>query len=750
MADQTPLPSPTPTPTPAPDNSAPLPSLAQLAQTTARPPSPQPSPTPAPLRGDDLMVKAQATQSLDDGETRLVKLFTQSKDLVDSRMQQDPAYANEVMKRLQDHEGPDLVHAMIDEGDKIKIDFLKRQDPSRFNSAEAAKSAFFNTATFGQLSRIVGLAGIAADKLSGMTGGAVTAPGIQGRSYSDIVQEEGEKFRLLQKAFPKSDIAGQAAGFLIPGSPVKELFEKAAGLGSAAAGKLLSRMVQSPGLLAKAAQSAAAGAAGAGAVGAVEGTLGKDLDGISFDRGGETSLASAVGGGALGATLPVAGALLSAGGKTGAPIVRNAARGARDLVAGGIEQLTGTDVDALRAYNARPAAIRQAAGGQAEIGKNLVDFLQSHKQSPLPEVQLAKDILPQLPAVSAQKVVDFLETVPGDARPDIKSAREVLQRDWAPWVRNKLGPDLENVRPEKLREVVDDLQDVVRNQYGKDSPILPALLKEAGSIARESIVGGAGDNILAVARPGLTTRQVGQLKDALVSGKSASELSNFIKPGVTQDALDTAKNSAIYTQLMEKAAEKRDVLKFIGKQLGSTQEMQSRNAEGFIRRIFGSNKEVVRARLMDLDSKFGDELHGARARFLLRRSAWAEGKTEPVFESADGKSADGHGHRRRARRTGRRRCRRRPELAASRFRPRRCKRQGDRVHPPHGRESRGAAANFSRPESARGAPARAGNRKDARQRRPDIGGRRDPSHRRHAIFRRSRARVRSRRQAAAK
>lgn len=528
---------------------APPPSLSQLAvQTRAK--ASKPAAAPPPVRGDDLMVRAQAEHSLNDDETQLIKRFKLSKELIDAKMQQDPAYGEAVMGRLQNHEGEKLVQAMMDEGDEIKIEFLKAEDPKRFTSAEAANASFFNTVTFGQLSRIMGGAGAL----------------IEGRPYEEVVEEQAEKLRLLSKAFPKSNMAGTAVGFLLPGSPVKALFEKAAGFGAKGAGALLSRISQNPNLLQKVVQSAAGGAAGAGSVGMVQGTLGSDLQGLSFDRGAETALAAAEGGALLGAALPVASAGLSAGARAAAPAVKAVARKVSDTVARGVEQLSGTSVEALRAYNKNPQALREAAGSEAEVGRELVSFLQNAKKSQLPESKLARELLPTMPHVDGSKLIAFMRTKPANLRPDQVPAWEELSGKWAEWVEKQItlkGGSVKKVPGLVMREIVDDLQSV---GFDRNNPALNVLLRQAQSVGNDAIktmAAGAG------------------------------------KVGET------------YLGLMGKAAEKQGILKFLRGQMGIPKRgvpdpaVVEGKAQSFVTRLFGKSNEVRLARMRDLDAKFG-------------------------------------------------------------------------------------------------------------------------------------------------
>jgi hypothetical protein len=550
---------------------------AQMDAQATPAPVPSPTPTPAPLasppaRGDDLMAKVQGRDSVPDEDTRMAKLFQQSQQLVQARMQEDPAYAQKIGGELQGLSGKSpegYFQRVIDEGDTIKLDYLKKQNPDWFNSGEAARVGFFNEATFGQMSKIIGGAGVL----------------LQGRDYNEVVAEKAEQFRLLQKAFPGSFKTGEAASFLMPGSPAKYLFEKAAGVGTHLVGKVLGKVAENPKFFERLVRSAATSSAGAGAgsaaVGGVEGTLGTDLQTISFDRGVEQSLLrgaqGAVVGGALGAGFTAAAEGLS----RATPAIRAGAGKVRDAVASGVEQLSGTPAEALRAFNRAPEVIKRAAGTEAQIGADLVDFLQTQRLSQLPEVAQANKLLEEMPAVDGRPVIGFLRSVKAGLDPG-KEAHVKLLGEWADRIEAAFPTQTVQTRfaqdgvgtkaitetttastaipATRMREIVDEMQDAVRNQYGKESPFLASQLKQAARIARQSIVDMAGKQ--------------GEI-------------------------------GADYVQLMQKAADKRGTLKFITKQLGTHPEVQQIRSEGFIRRVFGGNKDLVQQRMAELDSQFG-------------------------------------------------------------------------------------------------------------------------------------------------
>ena len=537
-----------------------MPSLLELKnQIEASNPKPAPNPMPVapPERGDDVMAKAQALSGFNGEEKEFINLFKSSKEILDAKIVESPGHAERILGKLQKLHGADLAHAIVDEADQIKIEFMKQKSPELFNEGGAATVGFLNEASFGQLTRIMGKAGEL----------------INGQPAEDIIKAKAEEFRLLQKAFPKSDIAGRAASYMIPGSPAKALFAKAATFGSKAAGGIISKIVQNPGLLSKAMQSASAVGMGSAATAGVTNTgeLALGDDEITFDRVVDAALSTGkagVMGALLGGATPIAAAGAGAIARGVAPTVNAAAKGVSNSVAGAVEQLTGTSAKALRASNVRGPELRRAAGTQSDIGKDLVDFLQS-KRAALPEQKLAQDLLPQLPNVDARPVLNYLRGVKKGIDPALDSKVGILQ-EWASRIEQSLparsaGGQFKSraveVPATKMREIVDQMQDSVAEQYGRESPFLAMHLKNAARLARMSIVDTAQ--------------------------KSGGEVGKS------------------YVDLMSKTAEKVGTLKFIRGQLGSTQEMQERNAQSFISNLFGKNKDVVRSRMADLDRQFG-------------------------------------------------------------------------------------------------------------------------------------------------
>ncbi len=245
-----------------------------------------PNSTPAPpARGDDLMDHAEKLADFTDDDKAKAQLIRGSLDLLIQKGKEDPNFGAQLAKSLSGVQGEAYAQKAVDEADKIKTDYLKKTDPDHFNSDSAAVTSFLNSATFGQLSRIYGAVGST----------------VMGQPYEDVVKQQAEKARLMAKEFPKANIAGTLASYLIPGSPVKALFESAASVAAKGAGSVIARVVANPSLMTKAlGMSAAAGAAGAGSVGAVQGFAGQDTQApFNLDRGLQQGATDAVVGGVM-------------------------------------------------------------------------------------------------------------------------------------------------------------------------------------------------------------------------------------------------------------------------------------------------------------------------------------------------------------------------------------------------------------------------------------------------------------------
>lgn len=570
-------------------------SLVDLGQSLPAKPAPKAvAPKPAPVRGDDLMGRAQTMSDFGDEEKQYINRFADSKQILDLKMQGDPAFAETTIKKLQNLTGEKLSNAVIDAADDIKIAHLKEKYPGRFNGGDALVTGLLDEASFGQLSRIYGKAGEL----------------LQGRPYEEVVKEKAEEIRLLQKAHPNMDLAGRAASYFMPGSPAKILFSGLAKVGLKVSGALLTRVANNPKLLQKAVQavgnggfqmgakildSAMVGGATAAGTGAVKGTLGQDLEGISLDRGAEQSLSTGIGGFLIGGAIPVAAAGIQKGADIARPAVSRVAKAGQTGLANLIETTTGVPKDALRAYNRDPRALRQAFNREAQIGRKLVDKLDELDAYKLPERVQADELLHQMPEMNAQGLIDNMRSIPSNVRPDLKSAYSKVAEEWAPWVEKKLG-DPSKASPAKLRSVIDDLQKAAKDSYGKDAPDMLQLIKEKGALGRQMLLDHAG-----------AQGEVGQ----------------------------------VYTGLMEKVAEKRSIVSDVHRMLGRDDYAQAKNAEKFVGNLFGKNRAFEEARLSDLDRVYGTNFLEMARTARQARAVGAGGSAGALSQYATGKTVLG-------------------------------------------------------------------------------------------------------------
>jgi|GEM_PF-6813922 len=528
-----------------------------------------PQTVPAPKRGDDLMASALAHPKVDSLDSYGLKLFHESQDMVQAKADEDPEFAKRIDTQFSQFKGGDPKYAekMIDEADAIKIEALKQQNPDWFGYTGAARTGFLNSITFGQLSKIKGKAGEL----------------IEGTPYEEFVSRESEKVRLLHKAFPGTTLAAEAATFLIPGSPVKALFSKGAAMGLKVAGNIapsLARFAANPTLLQKTIRAAAEGFGGAMAVSAPKNFAGTDFQEFSLDRGVGKSLSEGAMVGAVSALLPV--------GASGVGAIARGTKAAAQKVSSGMgsltEAITGTSSKAVRAYRANPELIENAAGSESQVGEDLLDFLWNQKKSRLPEHDAADKLLDSLPEVDVSRVTTYLRSVKPTKNPSSDAVTAKLHA-WAdrieatlPKAEEIIEGTLSNsggllgetgvkkvlkskISARNMRLLIDDLQDEAADSFGKESGKYIGAIKIAARRARIDLLEAASKN-----------------------------------------GGDPGKN---YIDLMNKVADKTRVLKYIGKQLGRSEEIQAQNAERFVGGIFNKNKTYQQKRLAELDGKFG-------------------------------------------------------------------------------------------------------------------------------------------------
>ncbi len=547
---------------------------------------PLPEPVEVEDRGDDLIDEAQKASDFTEGERDQAHLIRSSLDLVIQKGKEDPQYGERVAGELSSLTGEEYAQKAVDAADNLKIDYLKKTFPDRFNSASAAMTSFLNEASFGQLTRLIGGANSAANAVGGSLG-----MDVNGVPYEEMVKQKAEEFRLLGKAFPGYDFAGKAAAFLVPGSPVKTLFEKTAKIGAKGAGALLGQFAKNPSLLQKMFQSGVSGAAGAAAVGAVDTAIGHNNQEVfSLDRvkdsAGNAGKA-VLGAGFIGALIPPAGQALSAGVKGAAPYVRAVAKRAGRTVERAVEELSGVPANSLRAHNRNPKAMREAAGSENEIGQSLVNWLMDRRKSKLPELDAADALLDKLPDVPVGKLLNYLRSFKKGADAKLDSQVELLHQ-WAARIESRL-PTVEvatkeaassgglisgaervpitrinpkaRISARQMRELVDDLQDAAQDQFGQESNFYLTAIKKASHEARMAII-----------------------ETAKREGGAAGKL---------------------YDRSMTKAAGRVELLKWVSRQLGRDETTMRQNAQAFIDRIFSKNKEFRAARLAEMDAKFG-------------------------------------------------------------------------------------------------------------------------------------------------
>jgi hypothetical protein len=373
--------------------------------------------------------------------------------------------------------------------------------------------------------------------------------GEEAPDWQKSVTEAARRVRLLEKAYPGTSVAGEVASYMIPGAPAKVLFTKAAGLTGKAVLSALAKGGVKSALAKRVAVGAASLGAGAGAVQAVESGLGRDFD-FDIDNVGEAAKDAAVAGGSaaiFGASFPLLGAVAS---RSKATIDKT------------IEQLSNVKLDTIRASGRFGPQIRAQAGEETSIGKELADIVLQGRNSKLEEVIQAKGLLDSFPKVDASKMVSLLKEVKKASNPRLDSQVRLLN-EWGVRAEKELG-DVTKADPQKLRSFLDDVGAEVSARFGDvDAQFIHKQLARAY---------GAGNASIRTTASG--QGEVGQR----------------------------------YLDLMNLASQKRSVLRFIGKSLGSTEETAYNRANGFIERVVGKNQSIGMAKLKQLDGLYGTNL----------------------------------------------------------------------------------------------------------------------------------------------
>lgn len=508
-----------------------------------------------PLGGDALITEANALTLPKPEEKMYVNNFQNSYRLIKQKAQQDPDFAKNTITKLNEissRKNPEeLETAVRDAADNIKIEFLKQQKPELFNSPSAAIAGFVNSSSFGQLSKIWGYA----DEQ------------INGVPFEQSVVQHAEELRLLSKAYPKSDIAGNVASFLIPLSPVAQLFGKALSLSSKAtkiAGPMMERMSRNPEFAKKVFQSTLGGAMGAAAVEGVKGTLGEGLEEFSPDRGVKDALSASIPGGFLGALVPVAGKGIrnTLESKTVREAVIGATNTIDDVSGRLVKSLTGTDAGAIRAFNKNPVAVKGALNKEAEIGERLVNLVNSDA-SRFIEVKAAKKLLPDIGEVDVSTVIGTLTN----------TAKKLAGAD----------PELRRVVSGPFQEWVKNINAIAKN--GRISAVEAYRIKEQ---LQEN-----------------AKRAFGQTFNKFTDTMYL-KASRDMRIAIEKAALETGDDIGLkYVQNMRLAQKKVSLMKFIGKKLGSNAVIQMERSEGFTKNMFGANKKYLQGRMAELDNRFG-------------------------------------------------------------------------------------------------------------------------------------------------
>lgn len=572
-----------------------------------------------PLSNQETLSNALREGDLTKEDIVYLNLLTESRDLVKQKMSEDRTYGALMVNRLGKLSPEKKAELMINEADKLKIEFLKATDPD-FTAQNAALVAAGEGITFGNLDRFVG----GVDSI------------VDGRPAYELISERAEFYRLLGKEFKKADMAGSIGSFFVPASPARGLVN--------ASLKVTDKVLDTAKILQKASKSQkfmrialGQGSAGLGlelARRATEGAtniagelVNVDLDRVPADESAidvTADLLQAFGYSAvLGSALGVGGekalkAGVNVGGKVLRPVGKFAQKAAEEFDRFGkfaLSTTTGIRKAEALAQAVYERAIKKAgvafkktksksAGGDVEltmkgqagqefnIGDDLVDFLTS-KKSKLPEVRAAHKLLDdhaeKIPDIDLRVVFDYLDKVSKIVRPDQSGQAKALE-GWKKWMLRKarvpvaakpkasglVDPKGKKITPalpvqkttikaKDAIDVIEDIQDMVRSKYGKeDNPFLAKHLIRAGRILRLQ-VRGATDRV----------------KELNVNGKNQ------------------------YKLLMDEAADRRRVLSFLEKQLGRDVATREKRAESFVANIFGKRKTLVQARLKKLDQKYG-------------------------------------------------------------------------------------------------------------------------------------------------
>ncbi len=244
-----------------------------------------------------------------------------------------------------------------------------------------------------------------------------------------------------------------------------------------------------------------------------------------------------------------------------APKVQEATVGGKikKAVEGIIEEQTAMPIDVLKMANTKEgmAFLKANKGKTAEIGQKLVENVYNPIDA-LPEREIIKKILPEIGGVDVSGVKkSLIGHIVENPAPDMVPVNEKIAKtiNWIADVERTNGGSIPADQLINLRKQVDDM---IGDSFGKESGRYVSALKDARH----------------------------EMKTAII------------------DAADMSGNSD-YKKAMESFANKLEILSKIKDRLGSSANVGEGRAEGFIRNLFGKNKEYAREMIKDYDAVFG-------------------------------------------------------------------------------------------------------------------------------------------------
>ena len=236
-----------------------------------------------------------------------------------------------------------------------------------------------------------------------------------------------------------------------------------------------------------------------------------------------------------------------------------ARRAAADLVGDMAEEATAVPQDLLRAAGTPEGLrkIRANKGKQYEIGEKLINAVYNPTKS-LPEAKEINKMLPHLPPVNPQPIVDELKShIIENPAPKMQKVNDMLQKD-IDWIESTAQSNGGTIPAPQLVNMRGQLDAMIGDQYGKDS---------------EAYI------------------------DALKMGR------HKIKIGL-KDAAARSGNKD-YSELMNTLSDKLDILSRIKSHLGSNANIGEGRAESFVNNMFNKGKAYLEPLMKDFDAAFG-------------------------------------------------------------------------------------------------------------------------------------------------